>query len=124
MINIFTNSLETSERNKKEELKTHYYKASFQNILKAFNKIAEDEWMEVHEYNETYGEIYLVGDGYECIVTVTEISRYESGVDFKINYFSVLGFGRPHKLAVKLYDLLDKELPFKGKELHINGWEN
>ena len=121
MINIFTTSLETSERNKKEELKTHYYKTSFQGVLKALNKIAEEGWLEIHEYNETYGEIYLVGDGYECIVTVTEMNRYESGVDFKINYFSIMGFGRPYKLAVKLYDLLNKELPFKGKELHING---
>ena len=121
MLNIFTTSVETSERNRKDELKTHYYKTSFQGILKALNKIADEEWMEVHEHNERYGEIYLVGDGYEVIVTVTEMNKYDSGVDFKVNYFSIMGWGRPYKLISKLYSLLDKELPYKGKEQHING---
>ena len=118
---IFQTSVEKRENHKKEALRTHYYKASFKEVVKAIKKIVEEENMVVHEINETYGDIYLIGDGYEVIVQALEISRMETSVDFKVNYFVTIGLNRPEKKAIKLYSLLDKELQFKGTLLHING---
>ena len=74
--------------------------------------------MTVKEVNQTHKEVYMVGRGMDCIVTVTQINPIESGVDFKINLFAAIGFNKPRKKAIKLYEDLKSILNFKGVSLH------
>ena len=111
-------SCETRELHPDAQLRTHYYRNSFKDVLAAVQKLAEKAALDVRDINETHGEIYLLGNGFDAIMTVAQITPIESGVDLKINYFSFVGLDRPKKKALELYKNLDALLKFKGVSLH------
>ena len=115
---IFQTTVETRELHKKEKLRTHYYRNNFKQIVNAFKEIVEQDNMEIHDVNEQYGDVFLVGDGYEVIASVIQLTPIETSVDFKVNWFATFGLNRPEKKAIHLYEELDKRLTFKGTVLH------
>ena len=119
-MSIFSTEVETKEVHKKEQLRTHYYRNNFNDVLNAFNKIAEEDNMEVQHVDKKWGEVYIIANGYEVIAIVNQITPLETAVDFKINYFVTFGFNRPMKRAIHLYERLDSMLNFKGTMLHVN----
>jgi len=74
--------------------------------------------MKVEAVDKVHGEIFLVGLDYECIATIAQINPIEAGIDLKVNYNGVAGWGRPRKAVVSLYRFLDSHLSFKGVALH------
>ena len=117
-MSIFQTTIETRELHKKDKLRTHYYRNNFDQVKKALEQIAEEDNMQVQNVNRQYGDIYIIADGYEVICSVIQITPIETSVDFKINYFSTFGWGRPEKKAIHLYERLDALLSFKGTLLH------
>ena len=117
-MSIFQNSVETRELHKKDTLRTRYYRNSFDQVKKALDQICSEEDMELQNFNKRYGDIYIIADGYEVIAQVIQLNPIETSVDFKINYFSVFGWGKPEKKAVHLYERLGEILSFKGTVLH------
>lgn len=115
---FFASTCETRELHLDAQLRTRYYRNSFKDVVAAFEQIAKTEQLDVRDVNHVHGEIYLLGNGFDCIVTVAQISPIESGIDLKINYFSFTGMGRPKKKAIELYKRLDALLKFKGVSLH------
>ena len=109
---------ETRELHTDPELRTRYYRNNFKQIIEALNTVANENNMEVKEVNEVHKEIYMIGNGFDVIVTVSTITPIEAGIDLKINLFSVMGLGRPKKKALKIYQDLKKILAFKGVSLH------
>lgn len=116
--NFFINTLETREMHRDGDLRTRYYRNNFDQCLEVVRTMAQKSALEVRDVNKTHGEIYLLGDGFDVIVTVSQINPIESGVDFKINYFSTFGWGRPKKRIMEFYKFLDAKLKFKGVSLH------
>ena len=55
---FFQTTVETRELHKKENLRTHYYRNSFKQILKAFKEIVEQDNMEIYDVNEQYGDVF------------------------------------------------------------------
>ncbi len=115
---IFQNSCETREHHKKDNLRTRYYRCNFQHVVKAFEKIANEEDIQLQQKNERYKELYLCAYDYEVFVSVVEINPQESSVDLKVNYFSTFGWGKPEKTVNHIYEKLNKILIYKGTSLH------
>ena len=117
-MSIFQNSIETRENHKNPNLRTRYYKNSFNQVKKAMEKICSEEDMQLQQVNERFGEMYICAFGYEVFVTAIEMSPIETSVDFKINYFSTFGWNRPEKKAIHLFERLNKMLIYRGQMLH------
>lgn len=115
---FFLSSAETRELHSSAELRTHYYRNNFKDCLKSIEKMADDFKMDVREVNEHHGEIYLLGNGFDAIITAIQLTPIETGIDIKINYFSFIGLGRPRKRIIEFYKYLDSSLKFKGVSLH------
>lgn len=114
----FYTSCETRELHTDSELRTRYYRNSQKDCIKVIQNLQEVIGYEVKDINEAHGEIYILSNGYDMILTLTKITPIETGIDVKVNYFTYVGLGRPKKRAIELYRELDKALNFKGVALH------
>ncbi len=115
---FFSPTCETRELHSDPGLRTRYYRNSFSQVIEGLRKLATKNNLDVREVNETHREVYLLGNGFDCIVTVSQITPIEAGIDFKMNYFSSIGFGRPKKKVIQFYEELKTILNFKGISLH------
>lgn len=118
IISFFSTTCETRELHRDVELRTRYYRNSFNQCLEALKKYAEIEQLDMKYVNPIHGELYLLGNGFDMIITVTQINPQESGIDIKVNYFGIIGMNKPKKKALHLYKNLDSALRFKGVSLH------
>lgn len=114
----FIPTCETRELHADAQLRTHYYRNSFKQCLEALQEIQKTEDFEIRNVNEAHGEVYIISNGFDCILTMTQVTPVETGIDIKVNWFGVMGLGRPKKKALLLYKLFDKALKFKGVSLH------
>lgn len=115
---FFASSCETRELHRDTQLRTRYYRNRFDQCQAAIEKYAAQEKLKVADVNPVHREIYLVGSQYDCIVTVSQVTPIESGVDIKVNMAGSFGWGKPKKIAMALYKYLDSALAFKGVSLH------
>lgn len=115
---FFLSTAETRELHSDSGQRTRYYRNSFKDCLKVVEKLANEYKMDVREVNNQHGEIYLIGNGFDAIITAIQLNPIETGIDIKINYFSFAGFGRPRKRIVEFYKYFDNNLKFKGVSLH------
>jgi len=111
-------SCETRELHSDPQLRTRYYRNNFSQVVTGLRQLAANHNLDVREVNETHKEVYILGNGFDCIVTVSLVTPVEAGIDFKLNMFSSIGFGRPKKRVVEFYEELKKILNFKGISLH------
>lgn len=116
---FFQTSVETRELHKKETLRTRYYRNNFDQVVKALKVICDEEDIQMQHIDKRYGDVYMISQNFEVMVTIIQITPIETSVDFKLNYFSTFGYGRPEKKVVHLYERLDKMLTFKGTVLHV-----
>ncbi|MFF2450470.1 hypothetical protein ACFVSW_25845 [Neobacillus sp. NPDC058068] len=100
MVNLFTRfkkQIETSDRQTDESLKTHYYKATFNQLFASVEKLFhEDADCRVTTVSKEHGEIAVeVSKPFSCflIVTIVSVKPLETAVDFNISSekFSLLG---------------------------------
>ncbi len=115
---FFRNTCETKELHIDPELRTNYYRNNFAQVLDALKQVSEEENLEIRDVNKVHREIYMLGNGFDVIVTISEITPVEIGVDFKVNWFTGFGFHRPKKKVVMFYAKLKNLLRFKGVSLH------
>jgi len=115
---FFSPSCETRELHRDPELRTRYFRNKFNDVIQGLEELASLNRMVVKDINKEHREAYLLGNGFDCIVTITMTTPIEAGIDLKINVFSAIGFGRPKKKALKLYADLKGILNFKGVSLH------
>jgi hypothetical protein len=118
MAGFFQTSCETRELHSDVQLRTRYYRNSFAQTKDAIEKAGKEMGFEIRGFNQAHGEIDIIGNGFEAIITALQITPIETGVDIKMNLFSFIGMGKPKKLTLQIYALLDKSLKFKGVSLH------
>ncbi len=118
IMSFFATTCETRELHTDPDLRTRYYRNNFKQCLEALKQFAETNHLEVRNINTEHGEIYLLGNGFDIIVTIIQVTPVEAGIDLKINFFAFSGLGRPKKKAVEFYKYLDSKLNFKGMSLH------
>lgn len=115
---FFHTTCETRELHSDPQLRTRYYRNNFSQAKDAAEKLAAEERLEVRNVDAQHGEIYLLGNGYDIIVTATQVTPIETGIDLKVNWFGFVGLGRPKKVALKFFQGFDRLLKFKGVSLH------
>jgi hypothetical protein len=100
LINLFTRfkkQIETSDHHTEDALKTHYYKATFNQLFAAVDKIFhEDADCRVTTVSKEHGEFAVeVSKPFSCflIVTIVSVRPMETAVDFNISSerFSLFG---------------------------------
>lgn len=111
----FKNSFETSNVNSDEQLRNHYYGSDVlttQNQISTTLKRAGFKLMNVDNH---YHEMLFTNKKVEVIVTLLEMSMYETGVAMKVNTHYLISFARGKKVIIDIYNLLDKTLVLKSK---------
>ncbi|WP_040207694.1 hypothetical protein [Neobacillus jeddahensis] len=112
LINIFTRfhkQIETSDKNTDLSLKTHYYKATFNQLFQSVEKVFhEDADCRVTTVSKEHGEIAVeVKKPISCflIVTIVSVKPMETAVDFNISSekFSLLGSYPDLKKRINAY---------------------
>lgn len=118
VMDLFKTHYESGERATDEVLLTHYYKNNYQQTKTALLEVAHElEFTLVFE-DDTRQELMLKRKDCEVIVTVVKITPIETTVDFTVNTYGIIGFGKGKKVIRSLYQALDKRLMFKGRALN------
>ncbi|MFZ7945638.1 hypothetical protein [Neobacillus sp. 19] len=105
----FKKQLETSDHNMDDSLKTHYYKATFNQMFQSVEKLFhEDADCQVMTVSKEHGEIAVeVNKPIPCflIVTIVSVKPMETAVDFNISSekFSLLGIYPDLKKRIQSY---------------------
>ncbi|MEH7417182.1 hypothetical protein V7266_18000 [Neobacillus drentensis] len=112
MVNIFTRfkkQIETTDRNTDDSLKTHYYKATFNQLFQSVEKLFHDDAdCRVTTVSKDHGEIAVeINKPISCflVVTIVSVKPLETAVDFNISSesFSILGMYPQLKKRIESY---------------------
>ena len=115
---FFKKDFETSDNSSYDTLRTHYYRNRLDEVKEALYELIKDEKGNLQDENDNYQEILFETSGYSCIIKITSITPVEHAIDFKVNTYNLLGFGKGKKIIERLYSYLDKKLSFKGIALY------
>ncbi|MDR7237484.1 hypothetical protein [Neobacillus drentensis] len=117
----FKKQLETSDQIKDDSLKTHYYKAKYNQLFAAVEKLFhEDADCRVTTVSKEHGEIAVeVSKPIPCflIVTIVAVKPMETAVDFNISSekFSLLGiYPDLKKRIISYYERINQLHTFIG----------
>ncbi|WHY76422.1 hypothetical protein QNH20_20200 [Neobacillus sp. WH10] len=105
----FKKHIETSDQNADDSLKTHYYKATFNQLFQSVEKLFhEDADCQITTVSKEHGEIAVeISKPIPCflIVTIVSVKPLETAVDFNISSekFSILGIYPDLKKRINSY---------------------
>ena len=114
---FFKKDFETSDDSNYGSLKTYYYRNRIDEVKNALYELIKEEKGNIQDENDTYQEILFETSGYSCTVKITSTTPVEHAIDFKINTYNLIGFGKGKKVIEYFYSVLDKKLSFKGISL-------
>lgn len=115
---IFNKNFETRDDSPIEALKSHYYRCRYNDALKKLKELINNEKAVLIDENPTYHEYLFRNNSYDCVCTLTEINPTEIAIDFKIQTFDLLSFGKGKKIIAGFYKYFDSNLNFKGLGLY------
>ena len=117
----FSKQIETSDRQSDDQLKTHYFKASFNQLFQSVEQLfRQDADCRITTISKEHGEIAIeVNKPFPCflIVTIVSTKPMETAVDFILSTekFSVTGVYPSLKMRIlSYYDKLKKVHTFVG----------
>ncbi|MDD3999983.1 MAG: hypothetical protein PHX62_03715 [Bacilli bacterium] len=114
----FTNDFETGEAHYLPELKTRYYRCRNEEAKKQVLKVVEEENGKIRAILDDHHEIFFETSSYTCTCTIISTFITETAIDIKITTNKMFPFGAGRKVIMRLYEKLDKRLPFKGVALY------
>jgi acetyl-CoA carboxylase carboxyltransferase component len=121
--NLMENHAETSEQHVDERLKTHYFKANKNEVLRVLKHILdEDTNFRELGFSEERGEVtFEVRQPKTAfvVVTVITVKANKTAVDMTVSTESSLpfNFGNNHRLITSIYEDLKRRLPFIGTSM-------
>ena len=111
--------IETSENAKELVLQTHYYKASYEQIKKAYVDYLDTVSHVIVSENDDYHEIYSEVPHFTVIAKIIEQSPIETSIDFYINAEYLVGNNKKALNFINaVYKKLEEQYEFKGVALH------
>lgn len=128
---FFSTNAETKENHVNEKLRTHYYKSTKEKVMKDIEAMLNQKaGYTIASINEDHGEIIVhVKKGKKAfmVITVIMVKPFRTAVDISISTdtFLFTDFGSSRKMAIELYDEMNKRLQFVGTGLGdklTNSW--
>lgn len=114
----FTNDFETGENHHLPELKTRYYRSKYDEAKDTILKLIEIEKGYLKAISDAHHEVFFQGPNYSCIATIISTRPTETAIDLKVTTNAFIPWGRGRKIIMRIYEYLDKKLPFKGVALY------
>lgn len=118
MKDFFSNDFETKDNHENGLLRTHYYRARYDNVKETILRLAKEKGLSVRSVDDTHKEIYLQSNGYHLIIVLVNTTPAETAVDMKITTYQLIGMKKGIKIISEYYSQLDKKLTFKGVGLY------
>ena len=118
LFSFINNTAETKELHADVDLRSRYYKTNYQKVKAVVLEYAKDINVDVRNIDDAHREIFLQGSRYHIIVSMVQVTPIETSVDFKVEQYGLMGFGRPKKRILEFYAYLNQSLTFKGVGLH------
>lgn len=122
---ILTNHNETSERHSDEQLKSRYYKTTQSTALQVVKEMFEQmDGCRIVAISEERGEMSVSltkGKKAFIVVTVISVRPFETAIDFSVTTETTwlpVDFGFSRQLIIRLYDQLEKRLPYIGSGIY------
>src|SRR5690606_34785028 len=95
-------------------MRTHYYKCDYRKTKDGVLSCLKKLNYKVANIDDNYGEIFVQERSFHLIISIRKANVLNSSVDIKASVYNLFGAYKPHKLILKIYQYLDKELPFIG----------
>lgn len=111
---IFIKDIETSDKHRFSELRTHYYRCDYRIAKDAVERFLNQKKYKVSSVNDNYGEIFVENSSFHMIISLRKSAVINISVDIKVRVYGIIGAYKPHKLIKEIYTYLDKQLPFIG----------
>lgn len=115
---FFKTIAESKELHSDVQLRSRYYKTNYQKAKAVLLEYAKQESIDVRNVDDEHRELFFQGSRFHIIVSLVQVNPIETSVDFKVEYYGLLGMNRPKNTILKLYQYLDQNLSFKGVGLH------
>jgi hypothetical protein len=109
---------ETRELHAVGNMRTRYYKTNYNKVKAKVLLHVEKLGSDVMNIDDAHGEIFIQSNKYHMIISIIQVNPIETAVDFKVEFYGLIGRNRPQKMIQEFYAYLDSELPFKGTSLH------
>lgn len=104
--------IETKDTHKNETLRTRYYAASPNAMLKWLDEYIQSEGQTVRRIDADRGELSFVGDGWDALATVIQVDGGRTAVDFTMNREQRLGVDLA-KIVDRYYGALQQHFPLR-----------
>ena len=104
--------IETKDTHKNESLRTRYYAASPNAILKWLEGTIQSEGQAVRRIDTNRGELSFYGEGWDGLVTVIQVDGGRTAVDFTMNREQRLGVDLA-RIVQRYYDALQQQFPLR-----------
>lgn len=112
--------IETKENETIDLLKTHYYKASYDQIKEAYLEIIKSLKHRVLSINDDYSEIFSETAHMAVTTKIIMQTPKETSIDFYIDAEFLFGSSKKSLSFIqKVYTELEKKYELKGLSLHI-----
>jgi hypothetical protein len=115
---FFQSTAESKELHTVTGLRSRYYKTNYQKAKAVVLEYAKQIRLNVRNIDDTHKEIFLQDNRYHVIVSLVQVNPIETSVDFKVEYYGIVGMNRPANKILEFYKYLDANLSFKGTSLH------
>jgi len=115
---FFANDFETRDNHEMSELRTHYYRARYEDAKDAVIRVAKSKQMHVRSVDDAHKEVYLQASNHHLILVLVNPNPAETAIDMKVTTYQVIGMKRGIKIIMEFYKELDKQLTFKGVGLY------
>ena len=113
--------LKTSERSGFDLTKTHYFKASYDQIKEVYLEYLKNNGYKIVSINDDYFEIYAEKPHMEVISKIIMQNPKETSIDFHINSEFLFGNkGKAIKVLSEALKYIENKYELKGLSLHIS----
>ena len=111
--------IETNETALEEVLKTHYWKASYEQLKEAYVEIVKKMGLVVLSVNDDYCEIFAEKPKLTVTAKIIMQNPKETSIDFTIDSEALFGASQAKKFIKEVYKAVSAKYEFKGVSLHI-----
>lgn len=111
-------TFETAECEKKDYLKTRYYKTNADLVMSFIEKDLVKRGLVLVSSNREYGEISATASDYEITAKVFQYNATEVAVDLYLYSNFLFDFGKSRRIIEDFYENLNKNFQLIGLALH------